>query len=58
MGNPAWLNPHGNEMAGTPARFTEMVKISDKYIWSGSSLFSPNLNAGVGVTGVTMRSTS
>src|SRR4030042_6724400 len=50
------LNPHGIEMPGTPAKFTEIVKISDRYIWSGSAVFSPILNAAVGEVGVTITS--
>ena len=38
-----------------PERFSAIVKMSDRYICSGS-LFSPNLNATVGVTGVSSTS--
>ena len=44
-------NPHGNERAQFPAKFTEVVKMSSKYIFKGSFVFSPFLYAGVGVTG-------
>lgn len=44
-------NPHGTEIAGTPAKFTGIVKMSFAYIVIGSSTFSPTLNAGVGVVG-------
>jgi hypothetical protein len=33
-----------------------MVRMSERYIWSGSSIFSPNLKGGVGEVGVTMTS--
>jgi hypothetical protein len=45
------------EIAGIPARFTGIVWISDKYIWRGSSVFSPIRKAGVGAVGDTMTST-
>src|SRR5271167_1575230 len=44
-------NPDGKEIAGQPEIFAGTVKISARYIESGSD-FSPNLNAGVGVVGV------
>ena len=36
-------------MPGKPAMFTVTVKISSKYIASGSPVFSPKANAGFGV---------
>src|SRR5277367_2357376 len=48
--------PHGIAMPGKPARFTEIVKMSDRYIVSGSFIFSPSLKAVVGATGVTIKS--
>jgi hypothetical protein len=50
------VNPHGIDNAGTPARFTDIVNISDRYIESGSEDLSPNLKAGVGEVGVNMQS--
>jgi hypothetical protein len=44
-------NPLGILIAGIPARFAGMVQRSDIYISNGFSVFSPNLNAGVGVVG-------
>ena len=44
-------SPLGIEIAGKPARFTGIVQISDKYIVSGSSIFSPILKAVVGDVG-------
>src|SRR5690242_11540362 len=50
MGKPA-DSPHGTEMPGIPVSEAVTVKISAKYIASGSSDFSPILNAGVGFVG-------
>ena len=44
-------------MPGSPARFTGIVKMSDRYIVSGSSVRSPSANAGVGATGMATTST-
>ena len=44
-------------MHGMPARLPVMVKISERYIATGSSTFSPILNAGNGETGATIAST-
>src|SRR3989338_6499146 len=49
--------PAGTEIAGTPANFTGQVYTSIKYIASGSSFFSPILNAGIGETGEKITST-
>ncbi len=48
--------PYGMEIAGSPARFAETVKMSERYIVSGSLVFSPSLNAGVGVVGPVTKS--
>ena len=44
-------------MPGTPARFAGIVATSLRYIASGSSSFSPSLNAVVGAVGVASTST-
>ena len=44
-------------MPGKPAKFTGTVKISFKYIETGSFDFSPTLNAELGVDGVKIAST-
>ena len=44
-------------MAGMPARFAGTVRMSARYIESGS-LFSPSLNAIVGMVGPAITSTS
>ena len=49
--------PDGIEMPGTPARFAGIVVTSFRYIGSGSSIFSPSLNAVVGAEGVAITST-
>ena len=51
------VNPQGVLMPQMPAKFAAMVKISARYIWSGSFDISPILNAGVGAVGETMAST-
>ena len=56
IGNPEFVNPHGTEIPGRPARFTGIVNMSDKYMVKGSASFSPNLNGGVGITGVIIAS--
>ncbi len=56
MGRPSDENPQGTEIPGMPARFAESVNMSDKYMVSGSSTFSPILKAGVGATGERMTS--
>ncbi len=45
-------------MPGTPARFAGIVVTSFRYIWIGSSIFSPRRNAVVGAEGVAITSTS
>ena len=49
--------PAGIDMAGTVARFTETVKISERYICRGSETFSPKRKAGSGVVGEKIKST-
>src|SRR5881397_1894763 len=56
IGRPLML-PIGMEIAGRHARFAVTVKMSERYIATGSLSFSPALNAGVGVVGVNSRST-
>src|SRR5687768_8553875 len=48
--------PDGKAIAGAPIRFAGAVKMSDRYIESGSEDFSPIRNAGEGVVGVAMKS--
>ena len=54
MGRLFLSKPHGIEMAGNPARLTEMVYISERYIAIGSSS-SPILFAVLGATGDKLR---
>ncbi len=49
--------PHGTEMAGMPARLAGTVRISARYMESGS-VFSFSLNAMVGIVGPAITSTS
>ena len=56
-GKPSWDNPPGSDIAGNPARLAGTVKISFKYIWIGSSIFSPIAKAASGVVGVRIMST-
>ena len=49
--------PHGTEMAGMPARLTGTVRISERYMASGS-LFSFSRKAIVGMVGPAITSTS
>ncbi len=51
-GSPlAASRPQGTDRPGSAARLQVMVNTSARYIWSGSSTFSPSLNATVGATG-------
>ena len=50
-------NPDGTDIPQWPARFSGSVHRSNRYIASGSSTFSPNGNAVVGVAGDTSTST-
>ena len=56
-GYPLASWPAGIEIPGKPAKFTGTVKISFKYIETGSFVFSPILNAELGVDGVRIAST-
>ena len=49
---------NGTLSAGSPASGAGMVKMSFRYICTGSSTFSPSRNAGVGAVGPAMMSTS
>ena len=50
-------NRTGTLIDGSPVRLALTVKMSFKYICTGSLVFSPSLNAGVGVVGVATTST-
>ena len=50
-------SPAGTARPGNPAMFTVTVKMSSRYIASGSPDFSPNPKAGDGVVGVSTKST-
>src|SRR3989338_4570287 len=56
IGRPDAVNPQGTESAGTPAKLAGIVKISERYIASGSVSFSPILKGGVGVVGDKIKS--
>ena len=56
-GRPPRVRPDGTEIAGRPASEAGTVKTSERYIVSGSSVFSPIRNAGPGIDGQTMTST-
>ena len=57
MGRPSSsASPLGIEMPGTPDRLAGIVARSLRYIASGSSSFSPSLNAVVGAVGETSTS--
>ena len=58
IGSPAASKPQGSERPQMPARFTDKVKTSDRYICSGSAAFSPMRKAVVGVVGQAITSTS
>ena len=51
IGRPRVSKPTGIERAGIPARLTEIVKMSLKYIDTGSLTFSPSKKAVVGDVG-------
>src|SRR5690606_5672210 len=51
MGRPS-DRPTGRLRAGSAARLMEQVKMSARYIATGSAVFAPALKAGVGVVGV------
>ena len=50
-GKRSALNPQATLIAGSPARLALTVKMSARYICSGSSVRSPSLNAAVGLVG-------
>ena len=54
---PSEDSPAGTEMPGSPAMFTVTVKMSLRYICTGSPLTSPMPKAGPGVVGVSSTST-
>ena len=45
------MKPQGTLRPQMPAKFTFTVNTSPRYICTGSDVFSPTRNAGVGVTG-------
>src|SRR5262249_31578615 len=51
LGRRRALSPTGTVSPGMPARLAPMVKMSLRYMASGSSTFSPSLNASVGAAG-------
>ena len=51
------LSPAGIEIAGKPAKLEGTVKTSFKYIFIGSSFFSPSTNASLGAVGLRITST-
>ena len=51
MGNPFASKPQGIEIPGAPVRLPAMVKMSFKYILTGSSVLSPIGKAVVGDVG-------
>ena len=57
-GIPFRSKPQGTESPGSPARFTETVKISDKYIFIASSSELPSFGAVIGAVGQMMTSHS
>ena len=56
QGKARGVFPDGDERQGSAARFADMVRTSDMYIWSGSLIFSPIAKAEVVVVGVMMTS--
>ena len=57
MGRPSGVKPQGTLIAGEPARLALTVKMSPRYMCSGSETRSPSGNAGVGVVGIATTST-
>ena len=51
IGRPFESVPHGTVIPGSPARFTEIVYISPRYILRGSLKLSPSFGAVVGAAG-------
>src|SRR3989338_6739709 len=56
IGRFEFVNPQLSDIAGRPARFAGIVKMSERYMLKGSRIFSPILKAGVGEVGVIMQS--
>jgi hypothetical protein len=57
-GNLSLVKPQGMLIAGSPDRFALTVKMSARYICSGSDMRSPILNAAVGLVGIAIASTA
>src|SRR6476646_4778901 len=57
-GVPSDERPAGTDIPGSPAMLTVTVKMSFRYISTGSPDFSPSAKAGDGVVGVRITSTS
>ena len=55
-GRPAFVFPAGTERDGIRARFTKVVKRSERYMAIGSSTFSLSLKAGAGAVGQIIKS--
>ena len=53
---PLPSKPQGIDIAGAPVRLAATVKMSFKYISTGSSVFAPIGNAAVGAVGPTITS--
>ena len=51
MGRPPAVKPQGIDIAGAPARLAATVKMSFRYICTGSSDLAPRRNAAVGAVG-------
>jgi hypothetical protein len=56
-GKPSSVKPVGTDIHGSPAKLAGTVNTSFKYIFTGSSVFSPIANAADGVVGVNITST-
>src|SRR4030095_4647207 len=56
LGSRLWVRPTGTVSPGMPARLAPIVKMSLRYIASGSSVFSPILKGSVGEAGNSMKS--
>ena len=50
-GKPACVKPAGADKPGKPAKFSDSVYMSDRYICTGSVAMLSNLGAAVGATG-------
>src|SRR6185312_4005484 len=50
-GRPSSSEPEGTATVGSPTRLAGVVKMSERYMASGSSTFSPRRKAAVGVVG-------